>query len=181
MPKDSQALTRAARARMAATGETYTQARAGILTPGMDRDTPLDGLAVALMFGEMMAAGKRAAVTAPGDLAAAAAAVRAAITPLWPQVVPEAARDVLVACGQLAVTRGITALPAGIEDETAAAMLELAAAQPASGSPPPGGGFAPARRLRQLGRVRPRRGCCCPRRGVRAARPCPPRRRRGPA
>jgi hypothetical protein len=37
-------------------------------------------------------------------------------------VVPEAARDVLVACAQLAVTRGITELPAGIEDETAASM-----------------------------------------------------------
>ncbi len=50
MPKDSRALTRAARARMAATGETYTQARAGILTPPrMDRDTPPDGLVTALM------------------------------------------------------------------------------------------------------------------------------------
>ena len=40
-------------------------------------------------------AGRRAAIAAPEDLAAAAAAVRAAIAPLWPQVVPEAARDVL--------------------------------------------------------------------------------------
>jgi hypothetical protein len=144
MPKDSRALTRAARARMAAAGETCTQARAGLLAPPqMDRDTPPDNLVAALMFGELMAAGRRAAITAPAGLAAAAAAVQTAITPLWPQVVPEAARDVLVACAQLAVSRGITALPAGIEDETAAAMLELTAAQPASGSPGTAGGFAP--------------------------------------
>ncbi len=116
MPKDSRALTRAARARMAF-GETYTQARAGLLTPPrMNRDMPPDGLVAALMFGELMAAGRRAAITAPVGLAAAAAAVQTAITPLWPQVVPEAARDVLVACAQLAVNRGITArrhAPAG--------------------------------------------------------------------
>ena len=159
MPKDSRARTRAVRTRMAFTGETYTQARAGLAAPPrMDRDTPPDGLVAALMFGELMAAGRRAAVAAPADLAAAAAAVHAAIAPLWPQVVPEAARDVLVACAQLAVTRGITALPAGIEDETAASMLELTAAQPASGSPGTARRVRPARRLRQLGRVRPRRG-----------------------
>ena len=109
----------------------------------MDRDTPPDGLVAALMFGELMAAGRRAAVAAPDDLAAAVAAVHAAIAPLWPQVVPEAARDVLVACAQLAVTCGITELPAGIEDQTAAGMLELTATQPASGSPETAGGFAP--------------------------------------
>jgi len=109
----------------------------------MDRGTPPDNLVAALMFGELMAAGRRAAITAPAGLAAAAAAVQKAVTPLWPQVVPEAARDVLVACAQLAVTRGITALPAAIEDETAASMLALTAAQPASGSPGTAGGFAP--------------------------------------
>jgi hypothetical protein len=140
MPKESRALTRTARARMATTGETYTQARAGILAPRMDRDTPPDNRVAALMFGELMAAGKRAATAGPGGLAAAAAAVQAAITPLWPRVVPEAARDVLVACAELAVTRGVTALPAGIADETAAGILELAAA---SSSPALVGGFIP--------------------------------------
>ena len=53
------------------------------------------------------------------------------------------ARDVLVACAQVAVSRGITALPADIEDETAVSMLELTAAQPASGSPGTAGGSAP--------------------------------------
>jgi hypothetical protein len=66
--------------------------------------------------------------------------VQAAITPLWPQVVPEAARDVLVACAQLAVTRGITASPG---DVTAGAMLELTAEWAASGEPGPAAGFAP--------------------------------------
>ncbi len=50
-------------------------------------------------------------------------------------MVPEAARDVLVACAQLAVTRGITELPASIEDQTAAAMLELTAAWSLSEAP----------------------------------------------
>jgi hypothetical protein len=76
---------------MAATGETYTQARAGLLVPPrMDRDTPPDGLVVALMFGELMAAGRRAAIAAPEDLAEAAVAVQATLTPLWSRVVPEA-------------------------------------------------------------------------------------------
>jgi hypothetical protein len=136
MPKDSRARTRATRTRMAATGETYTQARAGLASPPqMDRDTPPDSLVAALMFGELMAAGRRAAITASEDLAAAAAAVQTAITPLWPQVVPEAARDVLVACAQLAVGRGITALPASTGDITAGAMLELTAGWVAAGSP----------------------------------------------
>jgi hypothetical protein len=63
------------------------------------------------MFAEIMTAGRRAAIAAPGDLAAAAAAVQIALAPMWPQVVPEAARDVLSTCAQLAVGRGVTALP----------------------------------------------------------------------
>jgi hypothetical protein len=142
MPKDSRARTRATRTRMAATGETYTRARAGLASPPrMDRDTPPDSLVTALMFGELMAAGRRAAITAPGDLAAAAAAVQTAITPLWPQVTPEAARDVLVACALQAVARGIIDLPASIDDITAGAMLELTAGWVAAGSP--GARFTP--------------------------------------
>ena len=76
-------------------------------------------------------------------MAAAAAAVQTAITPLWPQVMPEAARDVLVTCAELAVTRGITALPASTDDITAGAMLELTAEWAASGGPGPAAGFAP--------------------------------------
>ena len=144
MPKDSRALTRAARARMAATGETYTQARAGLLTPPrMDRDTAPDGLVAALMFGELMAAGRRAAIAAPDDLAEAAAAVQAALTPLWPRVVPEAARDVLTTCAQIAVSRGVTELPTSAGSITAATVLELTAEWVAVGSPDPGARFTP--------------------------------------
>ena len=144
MPKDSRALTRAARSRMAATGETYTQARAGLLAPPrMDRDTPPDGLAAALMFGELMAAGRRAAIAAPDDLAEAAAAVQAALTLLWPHVVPEAARDVLTTCAQIAVSRGVTELPASVGNITAATVLELTAEWVAAGSRDPGARFTP--------------------------------------
>jgi len=85
----------------------------------MDRGTPPDGLVAALMFGELMAAGRRAAVAAPDDLAEAAAAVQAALTPLWSRVVPEAARDVLTTCAQIAVSRGVTELPASAGSITA--------------------------------------------------------------
>jgi hypothetical protein len=144
MPKDSRALTRAARSRMAVTGETYTQARAALLAPPrMDRDTPADGLVAAVMFGELMAAGRRAAIAAPDDLAEAAAAVRSALAPLWPRVVPEAARDVLTTCAQIAVSRGVTELPASAGSITAATVLELTAEWAAAGSPDPGARFTP--------------------------------------
>ena len=146
MPKDSRALTRAARSRMAATGETYTQARAGLLAPPrMDRDTPPDGLVAALMFGELMAAGRRAAIAQePGLPDEAAAAVQSALTPLWPRVVPEAARDVLITCAQTAVNSGITKLPATVDSITARTMLELTAEWVAAGSPDPGARMTPA-------------------------------------
>jgi hypothetical protein len=129
---------------MQATGETYTQARAGLLTPPqMDRDTPADTLVAALMFAEIMAAGRRAAIAASEDLAEAAAAVQAALTPLWPRVVPEAARDVLVTCAQIAVSRGVTELPATAGNVTAAAVLELTAEWAAAGSTDPGARFTP--------------------------------------
>lgn len=145
MPKDSRARTRAVRTRMAATGETYTQARAALLAPPrMDRDSPPDPLVAALMFGELMAAGKRAAIRQePGLPAEAAAAVQDALTPLWPRVVPEAARDVLITCAQIAVNRGITGLSADIDNITAATMLELTAEWAAAGSPDSGARFTP--------------------------------------
>jgi hypothetical protein len=65
------------------------------------------------------------------------------LKPDAPGRVAGALRDVLVACAQLAVSRGITTLPAAIEDETAASMLELTAEQAASGSPGSASGFAP--------------------------------------
>ena len=90
-----------------------------------------------------MAAGRRAAIAASDDLAGAAAAVQAALTPMWPQVVPEAARDVLMTCAQLAVSRGVTELSPAVSNITAATMLELTAGWAAAGSPGPGARFTP--------------------------------------
>ncbi len=140
MPKESRARTRAVRREMAETGQAYTQAAASLAAPPrMNRDLPPTGPMVALMFAELMATGRRAAITQePGLPAEAAAAVQAALTPLWPRVAPEAARDVLITCAQIAVNHGITRLPVGIDNITAATMLELTAGWVAAGSPDPG-------------------------------------------
>jgi len=144
MPKDSRARTRAVRARMAGTGQTYTQAAVSLAAPPrMNRDLPPSGAAITLMFAEIMAAGRRAALAASDDLAGAAAAVQAALTPMWPHVVPEAARDVLMTCAQIAVSRGVTELPPDLGNITAATMLELTAGWAAAGSPGPGARFTP--------------------------------------
>jgi hypothetical protein len=143
MPKDSRARTRAIRERMAETGQSYTQAAASVAVPRMNRDLPPAGYMVDLMFAELMAAGRRAAIAAPEDLAEAAAAVQAALTPMWPQVVPEAARDVLLACAQIAVGRGVTDLPSTVDNITAATMLKLTAGWVAAGGPDAGPRFTP--------------------------------------
>ena len=144
MPKQSRARTRAVRDRMAATGENYTQAAASLTVPRMNRDLPPAGPMVTLMFAEIMAAGRRAAIAQePGLPDEAAAAVQAALTPLWPHVVPEAARDVLVTCAQIAVNDGITRLPATVDSITARTMLELTAEWVAAGSPDPGARMTP--------------------------------------
>jgi hypothetical protein len=127
---------------MAETGQTYTQAAVSLAAPAqMNRDLPPSAAAITLMFAEIMAAGRRAAIAASDDLAEAAAAVRAALTPIWPQVVPEAARDALTACAQIAVSRGVTELPPAVSNITAATMLELTAGWAAAGSPGPGARF----------------------------------------
>jgi hypothetical protein len=144
MPKDSRARTRDVRARMAETGQTYTQAAASLAAPPqMNRGLPPSEAVIPLIFAEVMAVGGRAAIAAPDDLAEAAAAVQAALTPMWPHVVPEAARDVLMTCAQIAVSRGVTELPSAVSNVTAATMLELTAGWLAVGSPAPGARFAP--------------------------------------
>lgn len=92
--------------------------------------------AAALAFGELMAAGARAALSAGGGAAEKA--------------VPEAARDVLVACADLAVTRHrVTAVPDELEPGPdlghgglliASDMLELIVTWDADGWP---GGLTP--------------------------------------
>lgn len=144
MPKDSRARTRAVRARMAETGQTYTQAAATLPgPPQMNRNQPASEAVSTLIFAETMTVGRRAAIAASEDLAEAATAVQAALTPMWPQVVPEAARDVLMTCAQLAVSRGVTELPPTVSNITAATMLELTAGWVAAGSPGPGARFTP--------------------------------------
>ena len=90
MPEDSRARTRAVRAQMAATGQTYTQAAATLDTPRMNRDLPPAGPMVALMFAELMTTGRRAAVAQePGLPAEAAAAVQAARSRCGPTSYPK--------------------------------------------------------------------------------------------
>lgn len=135
MPSDNQALTRAVRARMAVTGEKYTQALTALTAvPRMDRDTTGGG-ADALGFAQLMTVGAWAARdTGDAGLPAAVTAVRAAVLPLWGRTVPGAARDVLVACADLAVTSQVTSLPeaAGVS-EIAAGMLDLTVTWDAGG------------------------------------------------
>jgi hypothetical protein len=110
----------------------------------MERDLPPTGPVAVLMFAELMATGRRAALTQePGLLDEAAAVVQVALTPLWSRVVPEAARDVLVTCAQIAVNDGITRLPDTIGNITARTMLELTAGWVAAGSPDPGARMTP--------------------------------------
>jgi hypothetical protein len=142
-----EARKRAVRRRMAETGQTYTQAAASLAAPPqMNRDLPPSEAVITLVFAEIMAVGRRAAIAASDDLAEAATAVQAALTPMWPQVVPEAARDVLTASAQIAVSRGVTELPATVSNITAATMLELTAGWVAAGSPGPGTRFTPPAR-----------------------------------
>jgi hypothetical protein len=68
---------------MQGTGQTYTQAAVSLAAPAqMNRDLPPSGAASTLMFAEIMAVGRRAALAASDDLAGAAAAVQAALTPM---------------------------------------------------------------------------------------------------
>lgn len=140
MPKSSRARTRAARTRQRDTGERYTQALAATTAAwtGMMRDAPPGPGTTEIIFMDLMIAGKRAAQSAPsGDLAAAITAVRKAVTPMWAIVIPEAARDVLITCAELAVdSHDITRVPAEAgPDVIVDAMLELTASWIADGRP----------------------------------------------
>jgi hypothetical protein len=107
----------------------------------MDRDSV--GVIVAtLAFAELMAAGGRAARgTGDGGLPAAVAAVRAAVVPLWPRTTPEAARDVLLACADLAFTQHqVVAVPGALgKCLIASEMLSLTAGHAADKRPVPAG------------------------------------------
>jgi hypothetical protein len=105
----------------------------------MDRDST-GGIVATLAFAELMATGGRAARAAgDGGLPAAVAAVRAAVVPLWPRTTPEAARDVLLACADLAVTQHqVAAVPGELgECLIASEMLSLTAGHAADKRPAP--------------------------------------------
>jgi hypothetical protein len=84
----------------------------------MNRDDVPTGAAVALATGELMVTARRLTArlprldeSAPGQLAAAAAVVRAGVAEIWPKVPPEAARDVMVTSAEMACEAGVTTVP----------------------------------------------------------------------
>lgn len=171
MPKDNRKRTREARAAQAATGGRYTDALTAVTSPApprLDRDSIPDPLTASLAFAEIMAVGRRVAVYADSaDLGKATQTVRAAITPLWPQTPPEVARDVLVACAELTVTRGYKELAAVMLNPTARTVLELCET-PRNGADPRSARDTPegtARPVRELSGVRPGRRRADPRCG----------------
>ena len=92
----------------------------------MNRDDMPTGAAVALAFGELMVTAKRLTAqlprlneSTPDQLADAVTAVRASIAGIWPNVLPEAARDVMVTATGMASHHGVRSLPEGLADETA--------------------------------------------------------------
>lgn len=105
MPKDSRARTRAGRARMAATGEKYTQALAAVTAPRLNRN-PADATtgSTTVEFAQLMAAGAKAKAFPSVYPGGAGAVVREAVTALWPQVTPAAVATTLCACTSWIVT-----------------------------------------------------------------------------
>jgi hypothetical protein len=77
---------------------------------------------------EMTIAARRAII--PGARPAGARqAILTALRPLWPDVPPEAAREMLVTMAERARACGVRTLPAGVADQTAGWLLELAGQQ----------------------------------------------------
>jgi hypothetical protein len=107
MQKDNRALTVAARRRQRKTGETYMQALAAVSAPRLNRDPAAAAPAARdLGFAQLMAAGAKAEAFPAVDPGGAGAAVREAVTALWPQVTPAAVADVSVARAAAIVSRG---------------------------------------------------------------------------
>ena len=144
--------SREARARQAATGESYTRARRAATlscsgTPQLYRDEAgASTVARTLGFAQLMAAGAKARAFPTVYPGGAGAVVREAVTPLWPRTTPEAVADVLVTCADMIVSRGE---PADVLDgwgdcPVAADMLAITAEWAANGRPAPTNGpFTP--------------------------------------
>jgi hypothetical protein len=149
--------SRDARARQAATGESYTRARRAVTmaseAPRLYRDE--DGastIARTLGFAQLMAAGAKARAFPAVHPGGAGAVVQEAITALWPRTTPEAVADVLATCADMVVGRGVIVGPGGyvsVLDEwghcpVAADMLAITAEWAANGRPgPTNGPFTP--------------------------------------
>lgn len=105
-----------------------------------------------IMMMELLGMAQRTVAGQPSGTAAAdaAAAVRAEVEPVWSHVVPEAARDVMIAAAQLAVGRGVAELPADVAERygaravvAAVDMIDLTREWVAAGEPRAPGGFPP--------------------------------------
>jgi hypothetical protein len=142
MQKENRALTVAARRRQRETGETYMQALAAVSTPRLNRDPAADTPAARnLGFAQLMEAGATADAFPSVDPAGAGAAVRAAVTALWPRLTPAAVADVLVACAAAIVSQGGDADPDFLDGwgdcGVARGMLNITWLQVPNLTPPP--------------------------------------------
>lgn len=154
---------REAKARQAATGESYTRARriasgqAAAQEPRLNRgEAAASVVARTLGFAELMAAGAKARTFPEVRQDGAGAAVREAVTELWPRIIPEAVVDVLISCADMIVTRGVITGPNGYVSvlegwdncPVAADMLRITAEWAVNGRPAPAGGsFTPPHAL----------------------------------
>jgi hypothetical protein len=143
-------IKREARARAAATGESYTRARRAVTTaagpPGLNRDEAAATAPLrALGFAELMTAGAKARAFPVVHQGGAGAVVREAVTALWPRTIPEAVADVLATCASMIVSRGVIAGPGGYvsvldgwdDCPVAAQMLGITAEWVTAGAPVP--------------------------------------------
>ena len=94
----------------------------------MNRDDVQAGAVIALATGELMVTARRLTArrltarlprlneSAPSQVAAAVAVVRAGVAGIWPKIPPEAARDVMVTAAGMACAAGVTTVPEPITE-----------------------------------------------------------------
>jgi hypothetical protein len=123
----------------------------------MDRDNPPVGVTVALQTGELLALAKKAtaglprlAEQTPAGLQSAVHVMATRVAEVWPNVVPETARDVMLAAARIACDAGVRQVPEAIletlpnmQTMTADAVLQLTVEWVDAGEPYPGAGFTP--------------------------------------
>jgi hypothetical protein len=106
----------------------------------MKTDDVPAGAVIALATGELMVTARRLTArlprlnaSAPSQVAAAVAVVRAGVAGIWPKIPPEAARDVMVTAAGMACAAGVTTVPGPITEmlpgelHAAGGMLALTA------------------------------------------------------